>query len=204
MYWGFVDYENVGSLEGIDVKSYERLLIFCGPKNSKLKLGELPTTEFTKIELIGIKTNGANNLDFHLAFYLGRYHEIAVGSVEFHVISNDEGFNGIISHIKSIGRKCKKIQTRKQVSQPKTKTKTKTKTNKPRVGVPLTECAELIVSGLKRIDGKKRPRKQKTLANWIESHCSHLKSGSDAGRILEELSSNYLISVNNSNISYNF
>jgi hypothetical protein len=37
LYRGFVDYENVGSLEGIDVKSYERLLIFCGPKNSKLK-----------------------------------------------------------------------------------------------------------------------------------------------------------------------
>ena len=99
MYWGFVDYENTGSLEGIDVKSYERLLIFCGPNISKLKLGELPTTEFTKIELIGIKTNGANNLDFHLAFYLGRDHEIAGNDVEFHIISNDDGFNGIIIFI---------------------------------------------------------------------------------------------------------
>lgn len=200
MYWGFVDYENIGSLEGIDVKSYERLLIFCGPKNSKLKLGELPTTEFTKIELIGIKTNGANNLDFHLAFYLGRYHEIAMGSIEFHVISNDEGFNGIVNHVKSIGRKCKKVQTRKQVSQAKTKTKAK----KSSVAPPLTECAELIVSGLKRIDVKKRPRKQKTVMNWIKSHCSHLKPESDAGRILKELTDHCLISLNSLNIAYKF
>ncbi len=118
MYWGFVDYENTGSLEGIHVKSYERLLIFCGPNNSKIKLGELSTTEFTKIELIGIKTNGANNLDFHLAFYLGRYHEAAANTVEFHIISNDDGFNGIIDHINNIGRKCKKVETRKKPNQP--------------------------------------------------------------------------------------
>lgn len=196
MYWGFVDYENTGSLEGINVKSYERLLIFCGPNNSKLKLGELSTTEFTKIELIGIKTNGANNLDFHLAFYLGRYHEIAGNNVEFHVISNDGGFNGIINHIKNIGRKCKKVQTRKIVNQ--------TKTKKVKVVLPLSECAELIVSGLKQIDGKKRPRKQKTLTNWIRSHCSHLKTAVNAEKILEELSSNSLISVNSSNVSYRF
>lgn len=202
MYWGFVDYENVGSLEGIDVKAYERLLIFCGPKNSKLKLGDLPTTEFTKIELIGIKTNGANNLDFHLAFYLGRYHEMAADGVEFHVISNDEGFNGIVNHVKNIGRKCKKIQTRKQANQSKIKTKAKTKP--ARKAVTLSECAELIVSGLKKIDGKKRPRKQKTLTNWIESHCGHLKPGLKAGQILNELSHNSLISLNNSNISYKF
>jgi hypothetical protein len=198
VYWGFVDYENTGSLEGIDAKSYERLLIFCGPNNSKLKLGDLPTTEFTKIELIGIKTNGANNLDFHLAFYLGRYHEIAENNVEFHVISNDDGFNGIVNHIKNIGRKCKKVETRKKIDQ------TKPKTKKPKIVAPLSECAELIVSGLKQIDGKKRPRKQKTLTNWIKSHCSHLKTAVNAGKILEELSSNSLISVNSSNVSYKF
>jgi hypothetical protein len=192
--WGFVDYENTGSLEGINVKSYERLLIFCGPNNSKLKLGELSTTEFTKIELIGIKTNGANNLDFHLAFYLGRYHEIAANNVEFHIISNDDGFNGIINHIKNIGRKCKKVQTRKKTNQPKTK-KTKASTS-------LSECAELIISGLKQINSKKRPKKQKTLINWIKSHCNHLKPEKNAEAVFRELSNNSIISINDSNIEY--
>lgn len=194
MKWGFVDYENTGSLDGIDVKSYERLLIFCGPNNNKLKLGELPTTEFTRIELIGIKTNGSNNLDFHLSFYLGRYHESADNNVEFHIISNDDGFNGIVNHIKSIGRKCKKVVTRRKAKEEKTKTKNTT--------LPLSECAKLIVTSLKQIDGKKRPRKMGSLTNWIKSHCKHIKPEVDANKIFIELSDNSCISVNNFNVSY--
>lgn len=196
MKWGFVDYENTGSLEGIDVKSYERLLIFCGPKNTKLKLGDISTTEFTKIELIAIKTNGANNLDFHLAFYLGRYHETANANVEFHVISNDDGFNGIVNHIKTIGRTCKKVPTRKKAKTQKQKTK------KVKITDPLSECAELIVSRLKQIDGKKRPRKKNSLTNWIKSQCGHLKPEINSSKIFEELESKSCIVVNNANVSY--
>jgi hypothetical protein len=68
--WGFVDYENTGSLESFNGADYERVFVFCGPNNTKLKLGKLSSTEFSRIELIGIKTTGSNNLDFHLAFYL--------------------------------------------------------------------------------------------------------------------------------------
>ena len=126
MIWGFVDYENTGSLAGFQTINYERLFVFCGPKNNSLKLGEIPTTEFTRVELISVKTTGANNLDFHLAFYIGRLHESANEGVEFHIISNDTGFNGLISHLKKIGRKIKRIPT-KVPSKPKN---TNTKTNK--------------------------------------------------------------------------
>ncbi len=193
--WGFVDYENTGSLEEIDIKTYQRLLVFCGPKNSRIKLGELSTTEFTKIELIGIKTSGANNLDFHLAFYLGRMHEKANSDIEFHIISNDDGFNGVVNHIKNIGRECKKVATRKKFKESANK---QTKSM-----VPLSACAMLIASRLKQIDGKKRPRKKDSLTNWIKSQCSHIKPPVTASLIFEELSGNSFISVNNSNVSYN-
>lgn len=194
--WGFVDYENTGGLEGIDIKSYGRLLIFCGPNNRKLKLGELSTTEFMTIELICIKTNGANNLDFHLAFYVGRYHEIAPADVEFHIISNDDGFDGIVEHINNIGRKCKKTRTREKVSVKKAE--------RAKLMPPLGACAELIIAGLKQISGKKRPRKVKTLTNWIQSHCSHLETAENAGQIVDELASHALISVKDGDLSYRF
>ena len=38
MIWGFVDYENTGSLEAIRLDDYDRLLVFCGPKNNRIKL----------------------------------------------------------------------------------------------------------------------------------------------------------------------
>jgi hypothetical protein len=93
MNWAFVDYENVGSLEALKLSDYERVFVFCGPKNTRIKTGALPAGEFCRIELIGISTTGANNLDFHMAFHIGRLHEIAESGVIFHIVSNDAGFN---------------------------------------------------------------------------------------------------------------
>ncbi len=192
--WGFVDYENTGSLEEINIASYARLMVFCGPNNSKIKLGELSTTEFSKMELIRIKTGGANNLDFHLSFYLGRLHENTKDDVEFHVISNDSGFNGIVNHLKDIGRKCKRVTTKTPNIEPKVKPKNTTN--------QLSECASLVKSKLKQMDGKKRPKKKDSLSNWIKSQCKHTKQAIEVSNILTELSDNSLISVSNSNISY--
>jgi hypothetical protein len=192
--WGFVDYENTGSLEEINISSYDRLMVFCGPKNNKIKLGELSTTEFSKIELIGIKTVGANNLDFHLSFYLGCLHEKTKDDVEFHIISNDSGFNGIVSHISDIGRKCKRVATRIHNTKPVVKPKNTTH--------QLSECATLVKSKLEQMDGKKRPRKKDSLSNWIKSRCNHIKPAIDVSKIFEELLDNSFISVSNSNVSY--
>ncbi len=192
--WGFVDYENTGSLEEINIASYARLMVFCGPNNSKIKLGELSTTEFSKMELIRIKTGGPNNLDFHLSFYLGRLHENAKDDVEFHVISNDSGFNGIVNHLKDIGRKCQRVTTKPHNTEPKVKPKNTEN--------QLSECASLVKSKLKQMDGKKRPKKEDSLSNWIKSQCKHTKPAIEVSNIFTELSENSLISVSNSNISY--
>lgn len=185
MIWGFVDYENVGSLEGFSLLDYERVFLFCGPKNTKIKLGELPSTEFCRIELIGIKTIGANNLDFHIAFHLGRLHESAAKDIEFHIITNDTGFNGLINHLKKIDRPCKRISTKNKV-----------------YSIELSECANLVVSRIKQIDGRKRPRKKPSLINWINSQCKHMNSEVSAEKIYEELRLSGNISVGTSGVTY--
>lgn len=150
MNWAFVDYENVGSLEALNLTDYERLFVFCGPKNTRLKFGQLPPDSFRSIELIGVATTGSNNLDFHLAFHLGRFHEVADKDVAFHIVSNDAGFNGLINHLKKLGRRCKRVETRVA----------KALSNSPSVPHPLGEQAQLVVSRLKQLDGRKRPRKK--------------------------------------------
>lgn len=84
MLWAFVDYENTGSLEALNVSDYDKVFVFCDPKNQKIKFGTLPTNGFTSIEVINISTMGPNNLDFIIAFHLGRFHEIADQDTEFH------------------------------------------------------------------------------------------------------------------------
>jgi hypothetical protein len=57
MIWAFVDYENVGSLATLNISEYERIFVFCGLKNTRIKVGELPSSVFCRIELIGFNHN---------------------------------------------------------------------------------------------------------------------------------------------------
>lgn len=190
MNWAFVDYENTGSLESVNVSGYDKIFVFCGPKNQKIKFGEIPASGFTSIELIGVNTIGPNNLDFIIAFHLGRLHEIADQDTEFHLVSNDGGFNGLVNHLKKIGRKCKQVLT---------------KTNcKPKASQPvLSDCAVLVTSKLKQLDGRKRPRKRAKLLNWIKSQCAHIKGFSSPDVVYKELTSSQRIIEEGSTLRYN-
>lgn len=187
--WGFVDYENIGSLEAVDLGKYQRVFVFLGAKNKKLKLGDVSSAAFCTLEIMALKTMGANNLDFHLAFHLGRFHETANEGVEFHVITNDSGFDGLINHVRKLGRKCKRVSTNKpeQLSKPPAE---------------LSTCATLIVDRLAPMDGRTRPRKKAKLVNWIKSQCAQLLDGADPVSFYEELKQAKIIRESGSDITY--
>jgi len=189
MVWAFVDYENVGSLESMNLSEYERILVFCGPKNTKIKFGALSSDGFCRIELIGTKTVGPNNLDFHLAFHLGRFHEVADKGVDFHIVSNDSGFDGLINHLNRIGRNCKKVSI---------------KAAQPIASTPpsLSEGALLVVTKLRQLDGKKRPRKRASFLNWIKSQCQGLPNSAVPEKIYEDLIKVKMVRQSGSDISY--
>lgn len=189
MIWAFVDYENVGSLEAVNFSEYVKVFVFCGPKNTKIKFGILPTSDFCSIELIGVTTMGNNNLDFHLAFHLGRYHEIADENITFHIISNDSGFNGLVKHLKKIGRNCKKVVTKPSVPFMSAQS-------------ALSEAASLVLSKLKQLDGRKRPRKRAKFLNWIKSQCQGLSNSATPEDVCKELIKAQLVRESGSNITY--
>lgn len=185
MIWAFVDYENVGSLESLNMAEYERVFVFCGPKDTKIKFGALPSNGFCSWELIGVTTAGSNNLDFHLAFHLGRFHELADKSIVFHIISNDSGFNGLVNHLKKIGRNCKKVLTKET-----------------QASTALSEGASLVVARLRQLDGGKRPRRRAGLVNWIRSQCQGLPNPEGAEIVCKELIKAKMVHESGLNISY--
>lgn len=189
MQWGFIDYENTGSLEAVQINQYNRLFIFIGSKNNKLKLGTVSSSEFCTLELISLNTMGSNNLDFHMAFHLGRFHELAKKDIEFHIITNDSGFNGLVNHIKKLGRQCKKINTKKS-------------TEKNKIDIVLSKCASLIIERLFSMDGQKRPRKRVKLINWIKSQYAQMLNGSDPIIYYEELKKANIIHESGVDITY--
>jgi len=187
MKWAFVDYENTGSLEAICLTDFAKVFVFCGPNHKKINFGSLSNTAFCNVELLSIKKSGANNLDFHLSFYLGNFHQIAEREIEFHIISNDNGFNGIIEHLNDIGRKSVKIET-----------KTSTKVNK----VKLSDNATLVISRLEQLKESNRPNKEETIRNFVKSQCKVLETDSDVEKVVNELILNKKIEINDSNVSY--
>lgn len=112
MKWAFVDYENVNSLDLVNLNDFEWVILFCGPKDKNLTvdLNSIESGKSPRLEIIRLDKSAKNNLDFHLALYLGRYHETVEEGVEFSVVSNDAGFDGIISHLKKMGRKCERVK----------------------------------------------------------------------------------------------
>jgi len=188
MKWAFVDYENTGSLEVIDLAKYQRVLVFLGPKNTKLKVGEISAPAFCALDLIAVGTNGPNNLDFHLAFHLGRFHETADPQIGFDIVSNDTGFNGLVNHVKSLGRKCQRVGTRPP--------------DKPKATSKLSPCAMLVVERLAPMDGRKRPRTQAKLVNWIKSQCAKLLDARGSDKCYEELKQAGIVRQSGSDVTY--
>ncbi|WP_226646918.1 PIN domain-containing protein [Microbulbifer variabilis] len=109
MKWVFIDYENIGSMEKIDLSQYEKVIVFLGAKQPKLDFGTSKYEAPINLTVIQIKDTRPNNLDFHLAYYLGKYDHEAGKDVTFEVVTNDNGFAPLISHLQSNGRSCKHI-----------------------------------------------------------------------------------------------
>ena len=99
MFWAFVDYENFGSLDSVNLAQYQRILVFLGAKQSKMNVGEQFPVGFCTVEMLKVKKSSANNVDFHIAYYLGKFATEADPAVDFHVMSNDSGYDGLLAHI---------------------------------------------------------------------------------------------------------
>lgn len=178
MKWAFIDYENIGTLKGLDLSIYERVIIFIGANQRKINICDEKYTHPVNITLVKMDTISPNNLDFHLSFYLGKFANEAPENIEFEVITNDNGFMPLITHINSSGRACEMKRTYSTV-----------------------RCPIILFERLSGILPEKRPKKLIGLANYINHHMK-LRSGEDATKYIEQLVSDQLIIVNNSDVQY--
>ncbi|SSZ29702.1 Uncharacterised protein [Aggregatibacter aphrophilus] len=71
MKYAFIDYENIHSLDNLNLHLYERIFLFLGANQPTIQLSEKFNDELN-FTLITIKNIAKNNLDFHIAYYLGK------------------------------------------------------------------------------------------------------------------------------------
>lgn len=100
-----IDYESI-PVRSLDLlqDAHFRLRVFLGPNNSRL-----PTELVVAIQRLGeradyiqLEAAGPNALDFHIAYYLGRF-ALEDPTAFFHVISADKGFDPLLKHLKGKG-----------------------------------------------------------------------------------------------------
>ena len=179
MKWAFIDYENIGSLGKIDLSSYERVIVFLGAKQPKLDFADTKYDKPISLVVVQLKATQANNLDFHLAYYLGKFDSEAPQTVTFEVLSNDTGFSPLIAHIKNSGRPCKQL---KIVSTP--------------------AGTQKLIQSLTSKPIEKRPQKVTSLRNHIASHLGLKGNEVAIQNQLNQLVTTNIIKISGTNIEY--
>lgn len=186
-----IDYENVPLDDISEIKNHSfKVLVFIGANQAKLPFEFVSTLQTLgeNAEYIKISGNGSNALDFHIAFYIGQLAE-RDKSAYFHIISNDTGFDPLITHLKAkkIG-----IQRSKHVSE-----------------IPVLQTLnqeQKIQNLVKHLEsrGNARPRTVQSLTNTIQHLFKKQQlNEQELTSLVQQLDKLRYISVNDTNVSYN-
>lgn len=209
MKYAFIDYENVNSLDGLNLQEYDRTFLFIGSVNNQLRLTEKFNDEIN-ITLITVKDISKNNVDFHLTYYLGKLDISTDKNIEFHILSNDKGFDGICQFIQH--QREPRICFRKAINQ------TEEKIALPLLPSQITnvnnaeqekiiQVVQEFKAFISKVQKRSLPVKLATLKNSIYNQTSLKGVGKKEAekllpKIIEQLVQKKLIKVNKNKVSY--
>lgn len=187
-----IDFENVrpNNLELLSKHPF-KVFVFVGANQAKIPYDLAAAMQQLGDDGVYVKIGGSgkNALDFHLAFYVG---ELAAKDPKayFHIISKDTGFDPLIKHLKARGIQ---IQREKDLAEiPVLRVSTATN---------IDEKIDAIVKNL-AARGHSRPRKEKTLANTINSLFTKKLEEKELKSLVNELQKRKYIAVSEGSVSY--
>lgn len=187
-----IDFESVQP-DSIDDLNHEhfQVLLFCGANQSRIpfeiaaslqKLG--PRARYIKIA-----GSGPNALDFHIAYYIGKFAAEAPGGF-FHIISRDKGFDPLILHLKSQRILAARSESIAEIPIVKSSAKK----------LP-AERAELFIAKLKA-PKTTRPRTEKTMMSAIKASFQPVLDEAEVPEILKAMVATGFISIEAGKIVY--
>lgn len=172
-----IDFENVQKLdfELIDLTDTE-IIIFVGKSQNRIPFPVVEKTQTLgeRVKWLKIAGDGKNNLDFHIAFELGRLCEKFIKDIELIILSMDSGYDSLMKYINESGISIKRISNLAELADSKKQ-------------LPTSKFTSLVVSNLKKIDNLKRPRTGSTLKKHIESLFRDKISTNEIDLVIEEM-----------------
>jgi len=172
-----VDYENVQglTLESLDPNIVE-IWFFIGKSQNKIPFDLVASTQpfGSSLRWIKIEGNGKNNLDFHIAFELGRLSASKEPVGEIYLFSKDKGYDAVIQYANRLGLKARRIVNLSQLPTSEQ-------------GAPKSDYTEAVVINLSKIPPARRPRTKISLAKHLKNTFSSRIDENDIETIIEQL-----------------
>jgi hypothetical protein len=202
-----IDYENVQKHDLRPLLDHDVLIKVFYSENQKF------TSEFTrlalefgkeKFELIGIKGQGKNAADFHIAYFIGKLSKEIPDSL-FYIISRDTGFKVLADFLNQVqGTPCSVVPSIADIPL----LKQGAPAAKPVSPAPRSVAAKAGEDWYALVKGKltnargHKPKNKKTLRNQIISICKRKRNASEADAIIQALVDNKVIECRNEVIIY--
>lgn len=191
-----VDYENIQNIDLSVIQQQDvDIKIFVGQAQNKSPIELVQATQKfgQSIEWIKIEGSGSNALDFHIAFYLGRFSKDIEG-ISFFILSRDKGFDPLIKYLNKSKVNCQRIESLLELSKEKDVSIAKN-----------TDSIAKVIENLSKIEKNKRPRTRKTLHQHIKSLLTQKKlSEQQIDILVDALSIQKKISEASDRLTYNF
>ncbi|MGC6408163.1 PIN domain-containing protein [Bisgaard Taxon 45] len=205
MKYAFIDYENIHSLDNINLNEYEKIYLFLGAQQQSITLSEKFNDQIV-IHLITIKDVAKNNLDFHLAYFLGKFDQEVDKNIHFDVISKDKGYQGVCDYIQNqkSARNCQLLTFDKRTVDKQLEL---VKEEEITLQQNAQKYAELYKDAVKNISTKNLPSKLETLSNHIRSQTDLKHQDPDFSaviidKVIAKLKEETFIKINNNSIVY--
>ena len=169
----FVDFENFTKIIEDIKKANAKIVVLVGVNQARkpfIFAKEL-LESVSSVELLKVKGQGNNALDFFIAYYLGVYTN-RNKKLKFTICSNDKGYDPLIKHLSDNGINIKRTQILKNAEPAKNggEEKHTPKQKKQNNLFEKDEDYKKAFTNIKNIPAKNRPRK----INGFEAHLETL------------------------------
>lgn len=187
-----IDYENVQPKDLSLLNGHPfKVFVFLGANQNDVPRDVVKTLQplGANADYIWINGNGRNALDFHVAFYLGKF---ATTDPEgyFHVISKDRGFERLLEHLKECGIRVQQSRTLAEIP-----------LLAPAAPMSLDERVDAVIKNLtSRRAGL--PGTSKTLASTIHALFHKKLEQSEVAKVIAALEKRGSINVKDGKVSY--
>ncbi|MDR0321850.1 MAG: hypothetical protein LBI28_10125 [Treponema sp.] len=169
----FVDFENFTKIIEDIKKANAKIVVLVGVNQSRkpFVFAKELLESVSSVELLKVKGQGNNALDFFIAYYLGVYTN-RNKNLKFTICSNDKGYDPLIKHLSDNGINIKRTEIIKKGEATKSESEDKN-TSKQQKQNNLFETDKdykKAFTNIKDIPAKNRPRK----INGFEAHLETL------------------------------